>query len=216
MASTSGHTCTSCAVLFRDTELQRDHYKTDWHRYNLKRKVAELAPVTLEVFREKMEQHHEKMMVSEDADQDLTHLRNSMYLNTVYCMYVLQVLSGEVKEPTGYCVCCRKSFNNQRAYDNHVNSKKHKQIAQKFEEKSNKVNKLRSVYYVLDTLCNIDFSQMEIANNRLNRKPSESTSDVMEEDEEIEELDSDEWEEMNEDGEAVPSTDCIFCSHHSK
>ncbi len=113
-----------------------------------------------------------------------------------------QALSGEVKEPTGYCVCCRKSFNNQRAYDNHLNSKKHKQIAAKFDKRDNKA---------------------EIANNRLNRKPSES-SDVMEDadvedDVEIEEVDSDEWDEEEEGtvgGEAIPATDCVFCSHHSR
>ena len=35
-------------------ELQRAHYKTDWHRYNLKRKVAELPPVTAEDFTQKV------------------------------------------------------------------------------------------------------------------------------------------------------------------
>ncbi|CAG9765432.1 unnamed protein product [Ceutorhynchus assimilis] len=43
-------TCISCRVAFRDPEIQRSHYKSDWHRYNLKRKVAELPPVTSEEF----------------------------------------------------------------------------------------------------------------------------------------------------------------------
>jgi pre-60S factor REI1 len=42
-------------VAFNDPELQRDHYKTDWHRYNLKRKVAELPPVTFDSFQEKVQ-----------------------------------------------------------------------------------------------------------------------------------------------------------------
>ncbi len=58
------HTCSTCSVVFKDTELQREHYKTDWHRYNLKRKVAEMPPVTLEIFEEKMSKHQEKMMVT--------------------------------------------------------------------------------------------------------------------------------------------------------
>ncbi len=57
------HTCTSCSVVFKEPELQRQHYKTDWHRYNLKRKVAELPPVTLDAFNVKVNQHQEKMMV---------------------------------------------------------------------------------------------------------------------------------------------------------
>ena len=50
----SGHTCITCAVAFASGELQRAHYKTDWHRYNLKRKVAELAPVRAENFKQKV------------------------------------------------------------------------------------------------------------------------------------------------------------------
>jgi len=47
-------TCISCRVTFADADLQRGHYKTDWHRYNLKRKVAELPPVTAENFRQRV------------------------------------------------------------------------------------------------------------------------------------------------------------------
>lgn len=50
----SGYTCITCAVVFASAELQRAHYKTDWHRYNLKRKVAELPPVTSEDFKQKV------------------------------------------------------------------------------------------------------------------------------------------------------------------
>ncbi|XP_004583683.2 cytoplasmic 60S subunit biogenesis factor ZNF622 [Ochotona princeps] len=48
------YTCISCRVAFRDAELQRAHYKTDWHRYNLRRKVAGMAPVTAEGFQERV------------------------------------------------------------------------------------------------------------------------------------------------------------------
>ncbi|XP_049887660.1 zinc finger protein 622 [Pectinophora gossypiella] len=38
--------CCTCEVIFRTQELHRDHYRQDWHRYNLKRKVANLYSVT--------------------------------------------------------------------------------------------------------------------------------------------------------------------------
>lgn len=38
-------TCTACGVTFADAESQKAHYKSDWHRYNLRRKVAGLPPV---------------------------------------------------------------------------------------------------------------------------------------------------------------------------
>ena len=108
------HTCLTCKVAFSGAELQREHYKTEWHRYNLKRKVAEMSPVTLEVFNQKMATHEKQM----------------------------KVLSGEIREPTGYCVCCRKSFATQKAYGNHLGSKKHKETAARFELKENKVREL--------------------------------------------------------------------------
>ena len=43
-------TCLACRVLFVDAELQRSHYKTEWHRYNLKRRIAQFPPVTAEDF----------------------------------------------------------------------------------------------------------------------------------------------------------------------
>ncbi|KFO96100.1 Zinc finger protein 622 [Calypte anna] len=48
------YTCITCRVAFKDAEIQRAHYKTDWHRYNLKRKVAEMPPVTAENFEERV------------------------------------------------------------------------------------------------------------------------------------------------------------------
>lgn len=53
MASLS-FTCITCRVSFADPDFQRAHYKTDWHRYNLKRKVAELPPVTAENYRDRV------------------------------------------------------------------------------------------------------------------------------------------------------------------
>ncbi|QPG77373.1 hypothetical protein FOA43_004786 [Brettanomyces nanus] len=43
-------TCLSCQIKFPSAEMQRIHMKTEWHRYNLKRRVAELPAVDAEVF----------------------------------------------------------------------------------------------------------------------------------------------------------------------
>ena len=48
------YTCLSCRVGFMDSEGQRQHYKTDWHRYNLKRKIAGMIPVSADNFRERV------------------------------------------------------------------------------------------------------------------------------------------------------------------
>lgn len=148
----------TCQVGFTDNDLHRIHFKGDWHRYNLKRKVANLDTVPAEEF-EKRKQAHEAQA---------------------------KVDSGEVKEVGTYCIACRKSFTNPKAYNNHLNSKKHKDMLLRVgEEELSKVTKK--------------------AKEILAKEPEE------EDDMEVEEVDSDEWEEDD----PLPLTDCLFCSHHS-
>ncbi|KAI6046184.1 C2H2 type zinc-finger-domain-containing protein [Pisolithus marmoratus] len=46
-------TCLSCTVAFVSAEDQRVHYRSDYHRYNMKRRVAGLPPVTAAIFDQK-------------------------------------------------------------------------------------------------------------------------------------------------------------------
>lgn len=97
------YTCITCQVLFKTPELQREHYKLDWHRYNLKRKVANIPPVTLEEFDLRAKEHRE---MAQETDQD----------------------------DSRYCKCCAKMFNSKNAYNNHLNSKKHKVVEAEYLE----------------------------------------------------------------------------------
>ena len=128
----------------------------DWHRYNLKRKVAELSVVTAEVFESRKETHEKQVKVD----------------------------NKEIKDPVKYCVACGKNFKNQKAYENHINSKKHQEMILKFETKPALVPKPEEPKAV---------------------EPDDDEGDM-----EVEEVDSDEWED-----DPVPVTDCLFCSHHS-
>lgn len=47
-------TCNTCGLSFPTADLQRLHMKTEWHRYNLKRRVAQLPPISAEIFAEKI------------------------------------------------------------------------------------------------------------------------------------------------------------------
>ncbi len=49
-----GLVCTTCDVTFGDLEEQRQHFRLDWHRYNLKRKVHGQRTVTENEFDEIM------------------------------------------------------------------------------------------------------------------------------------------------------------------
>ncbi|XP_034039397.1 zinc finger protein 622 [Thalassophryne amazonica] len=94
----ASYTCISCRVAFSDGEVQRAHYKTDWHRYNLKRKVADMPPVTAENFQERVLEQRAS------AEQQLSEAAT-----------------------TQGCSNCNKRFSSTNAYQNHLQSHKHKQ-----------------------------------------------------------------------------------------
>ncbi|XRB23769.1 pre-60S factor REI1 [Pseudoscourfieldia marina] len=48
--ATTSNACATCLLAFAHPDLLKAHYRTDLHRYNLKRKVASLPPVTLQWF----------------------------------------------------------------------------------------------------------------------------------------------------------------------
>jgi len=86
-------------VSFTDSDIQRRHYKTDWHRYNLKRKVAEMPPVTAEVFQQKV--------LAQKAEVEAQQ---------------------QSKSKTMHCHLCNKTFSSENAYSNHMSSKKHRDL----------------------------------------------------------------------------------------
>lgn len=47
-------TCNTCNLQFPAAEDQRSHMKSEWHRYNLKRRVAQLPPITEDLFNSKV------------------------------------------------------------------------------------------------------------------------------------------------------------------
>ena len=89
------------------TKLNINCISGDWHRYNLKRKVAGLPVVSLEAFEERKTAHEKDAKTAENLD----------------------------KQGNYYCVACGKSFKNLKAYENHLLSKKHLEMVLKFKDK---------------------------------------------------------------------------------
>eukprot|EP00040_Diaphanoeca_grandis_P001167 m.17661 g.17661 ORF g.17661 m.17661 type:complete len:470 (+) comp11599_c1_seq1:238-1647(+) len=100
MSSSVAFTCMACRVGFHEPEAQRNHYKTDWHRYNLKRKMAELTPITATDFRLKVTQ--QQLQKKAEAEQAAVESK---------------------------CEVCSKRFGSLGAYQTHMASKKHKEKA---------------------------------------------------------------------------------------
>lgn len=97
------YTCITCRVAFSGGELQRTHYKTEWHRYNLKRKVAELPPVSAEGFQE-------RVLLQRTIDQ-----------------------SQHEEKLAQYCRVCRKHFSSKKSHESHLRSRKHKEVVAALE-----------------------------------------------------------------------------------
>ncbi|EEY21803.1 zinc finger protein Yan [Verticillium alfalfae VaMs.102] len=90
-------TCNTCTIAYRNIDLQRGHMKSDWHRYNLKRRVASLPPITSETFNEKVLQAR-----------------------------AVQTAEAEKALFERSCEACQKNYSSENAYQNHLTSSKHK------------------------------------------------------------------------------------------
>ncbi|EGD94060.1 C2H2 finger domain-containing protein [Trichophyton tonsurans CBS 112818] len=95
---THPYTCNTCQVAFRSSEAQRGHMRSDWHRYNLKRRVATLPPISSEVFTDKV--------------------LNAQASNSAAAAKATYEKS---------CSACQKTYYSENAFQNHIGSQKHRQ-----------------------------------------------------------------------------------------
>ncbi|KAF9105372.1 hypothetical protein BGX27_009656 [Mortierella sp. AM989] len=100
-------TCLACHVAFKSADIQREHYRSDWHRYNLKRKMVELPPITAEMFAQKVTAKQQQTADAEAA--------------------------AAAASTSNECKVCRKSYSSENAYQNHLVSKKHKETEAKLK-----------------------------------------------------------------------------------
>lgn len=149
-------TCLTCHIILANLDAHKMHYDSEWHRYNLHRKVSELPAISLEEFQNK---------------------------NIAYNKYNANETKTKQKQ---YCKICRKKFNNEKQYNNHIVSKNHKK---KMEERDK------------DTVSS------ENSTNTENEIQVDTDSDV-------ESLNLNEWLDDLEN--PIERNDCLFCDHHSR
>ncbi|XP_073309433.1 cytoplasmic 60S subunit biogenesis factor REI1 homolog 1-like [Primulina huaijiensis] len=90
-----GLTCNACNKEFLDDSEQKLHYKSEWHRYNLKRKVAGVPGVTETLFLAR-----QSALAEEKKKSDVTPLLYS-------------------------CGLCGKGYRSSKAHEQHLKSKSH-------------------------------------------------------------------------------------------
>lgn len=74
--ASAGFTCNTCLVKFVTAELQRQHMRTEWHRYNLKRRVAQLPSILSDLFAEKVLELQKQEGQREDEDEFGFHINH--------------------------------------------------------------------------------------------------------------------------------------------
>ncbi|KAI8394226.1 C2H2 type zinc-finger-domain-containing protein [Radiomyces spectabilis] len=158
------YTCISCQVAFQSADSQRLHYRSDWHRYNLKRKVANLPPISNEQFQLKVN-------AKQEAETRVT----------------------ETQQFKGYCDVCRKSFATENTYNNHVQSKKHKEMEAK------NANRVKAP-----------------AAKEKEKIERESPIDLTITDETTEEEMLAKIDEKIKSAKRLEETDCLFCTHKAE
>lgn len=89
-------TCLTCHVMFTNPQAHRIHYSSEWHRYNLHRKVSQLSSISFEEFQKKNIAYHKN-----NTNETKTKQKQS-------------------------CKICQKKFSNEKQYNNHIVSKNHK------------------------------------------------------------------------------------------
>ncbi|ORX60504.1 hypothetical protein DM01DRAFT_1161481 [Hesseltinella vesiculosa] len=92
-------TCLTCCVAFKASEAQRAHYRTDWHKYNLKRRMLELSAISAEQFAQ-------KVLAQQAVGREEEERANLIY----------------------ECGICKRSYANENSFTNHLKSKKHRDL----------------------------------------------------------------------------------------
>jgi len=106
--------CMACQVVLGTAASRGEHYKSDWHRVNLKRSVSSLPPMPIEEFQARLE-----IMQKQQAE--------------------MERLEASRKAKSFACNACAKKFASQKAFDQHATSRRHLDKLQELITASEKV-----------------------------------------------------------------------------
>ncbi|CAG9539581.1 unnamed protein product [Cercopithifilaria johnstoni] len=178
MDASNGLTCLCCQAMFENGNLQREHYKTDWHRYNLKRKITGFPTVTEEQFKQKVIAYRKETAAERNAETKMI-----------------------------ICECCNKQFQSTNTYDNHLNSRKHKESETR-SFKGDAMKRTKKVAVTEKQMNDLHYNHF----SRVNIQENDGNDD-----------DSDGWitdggteDENFDESEIIPETICLFCNYDSE
>ena len=105
--------CNHCLYVSKTYEEMKEHYKSEFHKYNLNRVTMNLAPLSFEDYKRKKDFFMKKMEEKKKTEEAL-----------------------KLQSQNLFCEICSKKFNSAKKLDEHLISKTHlKNKAKKEEEK---------------------------------------------------------------------------------
>ena len=108
--------CNHCLYVSKTYEEMKEHYKSEFHKYNLNRVTMNLAPLSFEDYKRKKDFFMKKLEEKQKTEE------------------VLKLQTQNL-----YCDICSKKFNSQKKLEEHLISKTHlKNKAKKEEQKKTK------------------------------------------------------------------------------
>ena len=112
--------CNHCLYVSKTYEEMKEHYKSEFHKYNLNRVTMNLAPLSFEDYKRKKDFFMKKMEEKKKAEESL-----------------------KLKSQNLFCEICSKKFNSSKKLEEHLNSKNHlKNKAKKDEEKKDEISEI--------------------------------------------------------------------------
>ena len=104
--------CNHCLYVSKNYQEMKEHYKSEFHKYNLNRVTMNLAPLSFEDYKRKKEFFMKKMEEKKKLEENL-----------------------KLQEANLHCDLCNKKFNSKKKLDEHFLSKTHLKNKNKKEEK---------------------------------------------------------------------------------
>ncbi|CAD8168466.1 unnamed protein product [Paramecium pentaurelia] len=111
MQERNTHYCSNCQITIPNDQEYQAHYRSDFHRYNIRRRLMNLESVSFEIFQKKFLESQSNTSCSSSQAQ------------------------------TYSCTTCKKNFFSSGTYSQHLNSAKHKQVLKDNRKNSDSLEK---------------------------------------------------------------------------
>ena len=144
--------CNHCMYVCKSYDEMKEHYKSEFHRYNLNRVTMNLNPLLYEDYLKKKEMYMKKL---EEQNQKL---------------------EKENKQIELYCEICDKKFSNRKKLEEHLNSKNHKKNEIEKREKELK-QKEKEENEKKETETEINTTSEKQEEKELKKEPEKTTID---------------------------------------